>query len=156
MQLASHNGLLTFHLVRAVFFFLYLRYLPAKLYFPANNHLGRKYPFPFVEEKVLFIAKNLFQTKRRSQRIFPIDVFSFCLSHTFITHVVIDIFILYYSFLFYYICNFYGHELVVLRQWGLHFHNIYLRAKRNLRIAVQTFIHEQMAVFFMHRISASF
>ena len=64
--------------------------------FGTNTHL------PFVEENVLFIAKNIFQTKHRSQTIFPIAVFSFCLSHMFITHVVIDIFILYYSFLFYY------------------------------------------------------
>ena len=44
LQLASHNGLRTFHLFRAVFF-LYLKHLPAKLYFPANTHLGRKYLF---------------------------------------------------------------------------------------------------------------
>ena len=62
----------------------------------ASTHL------PFVEENVLFIVKNTFQTKRRSRRIFPMAVFSFCLSHMFITHVVIDIFFLYYSFLFYY------------------------------------------------------
>ena len=74
----------------------------AKLYFAANTHLGRKYPFfSFFEENVLFIAKNIFQTKHRSPTIFPISVFSFCLSHTFITLVVIDILILYYSFLFY-------------------------------------------------------
>ena len=63
---------------------------------------GTNTHFPFVEENVLFIAKIIFQTKHRSQTIFPIAVFSFCLSHMFITHVVIDIFILYYSFLFYY------------------------------------------------------
>ena len=90
--------------------FRYFKHLPAKLYFAANTH------FPFVEENVLFIAKNIFQTKHRPQRIFPIAVFSFCLSHTFITHAVIYIFILYYSFLFY--CPiFYGNGLVVLRQW---------------------------------------
>ena len=38
----------------------------------------------------------------RSQRIFAIAVFLFCLSHMLIKHVVIDIFILYYSFLFHY------------------------------------------------------
>ena len=44
LELASHNGLRTFHLFRAVFF-LYFKHLPAKLYFPANTHFGRKYPF---------------------------------------------------------------------------------------------------------------
>ena len=75
----------------------------AKLYFAANTHLRSQIPiFSFFEENVLFIAKNIFQIKHRSQTIFPKAVFSFCLSHMFITHVVIDIFILYYSFLFYY------------------------------------------------------
>ena len=55
----------------------------------ASTHLH------FVEENVLFILKNIFQTKRRPRRIFPVAVFSFCLSHMFITHVVIDIFVLY-------------------------------------------------------------
>ena len=147
MQLASHNGLRAFHLLRAVFFI----YLCLSIYrlnltsqqipiWVANTH------FPFFEENVLFIAKNIFQTKHRSQTIFPIPVFSFCLSHTFITLVVIDILILYYSFLFHY-AIFNEHVLVVLRQLGLRFRNIHLRAKRNPRIAVQTFILDQMALF---------
>ena len=123
LQLASHNGLRTFHLLRAVLF-LYFKHQPAKLYFAANTHWVTNTLFPFVEENVLFIAKNIFQTKYRSQRVFPkaVAVFSFCLSQTFITHVVIDIFIIN----FFLLCNFYGHGLVVLRQWGLRFRNIHL------------------------------
>ena len=105
-------------------FFIYLKHLPAKLYFPTNTH------FPFVEENVLFIAKNIFQTKRRSQRIFAIAVYVYYTCCHWHVYSLLFIFIL--------LCNFYGHELVVLRQWGLRFHNIHLRAKRNLRIAIQT------------------
>ena len=65
--------------------------------------LSSEYPFfCFVEENALSIAKNISQTKHRSRRIFPIASFPLCLSHTFITHIVTDIFIIYYSFLFYY------------------------------------------------------
>ena len=101
LQLASHNGLRTFHLLIAAFFNILsiyqLNFTSQQIpIWVANTH------FPIVEENVLFIAKNIFQTKHRSQRILPIAVVSFSLSHTFVAHVVIDIFILYYSFLFYY------------------------------------------------------
>ena len=88
--------------IESCFFFFNFEHLPAKLYFAAIPIWVANTHFPFVEENVFFIAKNIFQTKHRSPTIFPMPVFSFCLSHTFITLVLIDILILYYSFLFYY------------------------------------------------------
>ena len=103
--------------------------------------LSSKYPFfCFVEENALFIAKKTYQTKHRSRRIFPIASFLFCLSHTFITLIVTDIFIL--------LCNLYGRGLVALRQWGLLFRNIHLLTKINPRLGVQISIIEQMSLFF--------
>ena len=65
----------------------------AKLYFAANTHLGRKYPFfPFLRKTYFSLQKTYFRQNIDHQLYSP---------YPFITLVVIDIFILYYSFLFY-------------------------------------------------------
>ena len=127
-------------------FFLYFKHLPAKLYFAANTHLGRKYPFS------LFWGKRTFHCETH------------ILDKTSITNYIPHtcIFLLFTSYVYYTCChwhfnsllfifillrNFSEYGLVVLRQWGLRFRNNHQRAKRNLRIAVQTFILEQMALF---------
>ena len=118
-------------------FFIYLKHLPAKLYFPTNTHLGRKYPFSLCWGKRTFYCEKHISDKTSITK----DIRQSCIFLLFFLYV-------YYTcchwhvysllFIFILLCNFYGHELVVLRQWGLRFHNIHLRAKRNLRIAIQT------------------
>ena len=39
-------------------FFIYLKHLPAKLYFPTNTHLGRKYPFSLCWGKRTFYCEK--------------------------------------------------------------------------------------------------
>ena len=139
-------------------FFIYLKHLPAKLYLPANIHLGRNYPFFVCWGKHTFHCEKHISDKTSITK----DIRHCCIFLLFISYV-------YYTrchwhfyssllFIFILLCNFYGHGLVVLRQWGLRFHNTHLRAKRNLRIAIQTFVLEQMALFSasMRRISTSF
>ena len=106
----------------------------------ANTH------FPFFEENVLFIAKNIFQIKHRSPTIFPIPVFSFCLSHTFITLVAIDILIFYHSFLF--TTQFLWARISRTETAGVTFSQYSPACKKEpADIAVQNFIREQMALF---------
>ena len=131
-------------------FFIYLKHLPAKLYFPTNTHLGRKYPFSLCwGKRTFYCEKHISDKTSITKDIRHSCIFLLFFLYVFYTcchwHV--------YSLLFIFIllCNFYGHELVVLRQWGLRFHNIHLRAKRNLLIAIQTFIPERQMSKFLKR-----
>ena len=185
LQLASHNCFLYISLVDSCFFTILRIYrlnftsqqYPFESQIPYPGHqrffsraagisgVGRrptrlryKYPFALRWEKRTFHCEKHISDKTSITN----DIPQSCIFLLFISYV-------YYTcchwhfysllFIFILVCNFYGHGLVtVLSQWGLRFRNIHLRAKRNLRIAVQTFILEQMALFSVsiRRISASF
>ena len=185
LQPASHNGLRTFHLLIAAFFTILRIYrlnftsqqipiwvantLPwATEVFLACGGNFRCWPkadtssvqipiCPSLRKTYFSLRKTYFRQnidhKRYSPKLYFPFVYFICLLHM----LSLPFFSL--LFIFILVCNFYGHGLVtVLSQWGLRFRNIHLRAERNLRIAVQTFILEQMALFSVsiRRISASF
>ena len=110
-------------------FFLYFKHLTAKLYFAANTHLGRKYPFSLFWGKRTFHCEKHIPDKTSITDYIPYT----CILLLFISYV-------YYTrshwhfnsllFIFILLRNFYEHGLVVLRQWGLRFRNIHLRAKK--------------------------
>ena len=86
LQLASHNGLRTFHLLRAVFFYIlriyWLNFTSQQTPIWVANTL-----FPFVEENVLFmIAKTFFRQnidhKGYSQKLYFPFVYLKGLLHT--------------------------------------------------------------------------
>ena len=127
-------------------FFLYFKHLQAKLYFAANTHLGRKYPFSLFRGKRTFHCEKHISGKTSITNYIPHT----CIFLLFISYVYYTCCHWHFNsllFIFILLRNFYEHGLVVLRQWGLLFRNIHLRAKRNLRIVVQTFILERMALF---------
>ena len=110
-------------------FFLYFKHLKAKLYSAANTHLGRKYPFfPFLRKTYFSLRKTYFRQNIDHQLYSPYLYFPFVISYVYYTcshwhfNSLLFIFIL--------LRNFHEHGLVVLRQWGLRFRNIHLRAKK--------------------------
>ena len=117
---------------------------------PANIHLGRNYPFSVCWGKHTFHCEKHISDKTSITK----DIRHCCIFLLFISYV-------YYTrchwhfyssllFIFILLCNFYGHGLVVLRQWGLRFHNIHLRTKRNLQIAIQTCSWANGTIFCQH------
>ena len=117
------------------FFFSYFNHLPAKRNVSANI-LGSKCPFWVANTIFLLLRKTYFSSrKKRSFRQNIDDIgyspklfFSFCLSHTFITHVLLTF--LFFIIHFFLPCSCCGHGRVVLRQWGVLFCNIHLLTKR--------------------------
>ena len=109
-RFAVCNSLRTFRTLRAVFilffyFFFYFKLLLAKLYFAAYTHFGQQIPiFPLLRET---------RKKKLRPNIVHIGYCPQLLFLLFISHVnytrLIDIFILHYSFLVYYVIFISGH-----------------------------------------------
>ena len=124
--------------------------------------MGSKYPFSLCWGKRTFHRekKNIFQTKHRSQDILG-GFFSFCLSHTLITHVWLTfIFVLHCSCLLYY--------AIVMGLMGMdesywdsgdYFSPIITSLQKEIRGVASKFLSLSTWGFFsvsMRRISASF
>ena len=101
----------------------------AKLYFAANTHLGRKYPFSLFWGKRTFHCEKHISDKTSITNYIPHT----CIFLLFISYVYYTCSHSHFNsllFIFILLRNFYEHGLVVLRQWGLRLRNIHLRAKK--------------------------
>ena len=98
------------HFTYSELFFLCLKHLPAKLYFPANTHLGRKYLFSLCWGKRTFYCEKHISDKTSITK----DIRHYCIFLLFTSYVYkTRCHWHFYSLLFIFIllCNFYGNGL---------------------------------------------
>ena len=137
-------------------FFLYFKHLMAKLYFAANTHLGRKYPFShFWGKRTFHCEKHISDKTSITKDIRHSCIFLLFTSYVYKTHCHWH----FYSLLFISIllCNFYGNRLSYWDSGGYVF-TIFTCVQKGTCGQPSKLVLEHMALFSasVRRISASF